>query len=445
MIINTTEKINKKPFFSKIMMFLIFFFIFTNKASATENTQQILQQSTEVIELSQSSPPPNSFSPEAAQEALSKQAGTHGVLQSWVTGNYAAGRFLGLREKLESSGIRIYGGFMNNSFMKIYGGKSKQNLPEYEGLDNLALEVDTKKLRLWPGGNGYLLFENSHGQGITKFVGELQVINSYESPPLTRLMEYWYRQSFFSGFIKVKGGRQDANADFDYLDVGSIYINNTFTMSQNIPLPTFPLTRAAVSGSVQPVKFMLLKGGWYKSIVQNSFNITEMDLFSVIKSHPGKYLSGIWVDTSSFQQSVPPNKVSLRTYPDNYGVYAALQQLIHKKTKKKDDDRGLVLIGRFSWVPQDRNQITQNYSAGLAYKGLFYKRTQDITGIGCGFAVLNNAFHSDGYKNEIVIETFHKFQIIPWMYIQPDFQFFRKPGGIYKNAYIVGIRVSFLI
>ena len=373
-------------FIFKTISIIIIFFIFlpcyseeiTPKKPEILKTQKAIEL--DLTQLAQENKT-NQFPPDNSQstmplvpenQALSRQGGAVSHFGGWVNGNYAFGNLGGFRQKFENSGLKIYGSFLNDNFMNLHGGKTSENEPEYEGLTGLAAEVDTKKLHLWNGGKGYLLFNNNSGQGISNFVGVLQTINDYEGPPSTKLTENWYQQSFYSGLIKVKGGRQDANTDFGSLAVGNLFINNTFTFSQNIPLPTFPATRTGVSGSVNPLPSLSIKAGWQHSIVAHSFDIAEIDYYTSIKRLPAKYLYGMWIDTSNFAQIEPAGLTSSKIYSNNYGIYTAFQQMLYRK--KENSDNGLVAIGRFGWAPGDRNTIAENYACGLAYKGLFNRR-----------------------------------------------------------------------
>ena len=85
----------------------------------------------------------------------------------------------------------------------------------YDGVLELHLDADLKKMGLWKGlcfhVNGFQI----HGQSIAAdYVGSLATISNLEATPATRLYELWLEQSMFNGKVRVKFGQLVADGDF---------------------------------------------------------------------------------------------------------------------------------------------------------------------------------------------------------------------------------------
>lgn len=369
--------------------------------------------------------------------------------ESFSSGNYATGNWFSLRDKLENNGLKPQITYINSNYQKIYGGLSKENELHAQGLLSVSLEADTQKLHLWKGGTAYLRYRNSVGPNIdANYIGDFQYVNAFAIAPLSQLTDYWYKQSIFSDRLSLKAGKQTANYDFVVVGPAVKFQNYAFYSSSTTPLPAFPATALGVSGALRLNKKVNLRAGWFKptqlrfdstNINNKSLNIVEIDLNPTIKDKSGSYIYGMWLDTSETAEISNTPTTEPKIYNQNYGLYSAFEQMIYKENKDKNDDQGLRVVGQFGWAPSDRNFATNTYAIGLTYHGLINKRVNDFTGIGTGVAVFSKNLK---IKNETAIETFYLYQATPWLFVQPDFQIVFNPSGIYKNAYIFGIRIG---
>lgn len=374
------------------------------------------------------------------------------ALKSWLNGDYATGDWKGLRTKLEEKGITLDAEYVNDNFLKIRGGLNNKNPLKYQGLINTSLEIDTGKIGLWKGGKLFTNFANLHGTGLTNnYVDDLQIISNIDAQSHAQLIEYWYEQSLLNDHIKVKVGQHDANVDFCALEDAGDYINSSFGLIPNIPIPAYPATGLGVSTIISPNKLVDLKYGFFdgdSQIGTNTFktafdgengavHITEIAFKPEIKGHQGNYIAGYWLHTGNVDEITDSEDV--RTYKHNQGFYTAFDQKIFNE--KNDNEQGLSIIGQFGWTPSDRNEIARYYGAGLKYTGLLPKRNMDVTGIGTAIADVSDRYKSiDGRTQETVLELFHKIQLTNWLAFQPSMQCIFNPGGNGKNAFAMGIR-----
>jgi porin len=117
-----------------------------------------------------------------------------------------------------------------------------------------------------------------------------------------------------------------------------------------------------------------------------------------------------------------------------------------------------------SGSPSDRNLIDFYADGGFVFSGFIPQRPDDNFGIGFAYANISDqarAFDRDVAfvqaadlpvrSFEALLEIYYKYQIVPGLVLQPDFQYIWNPGagGVVQpngarveNAAIGGIRIS---
>ncbi|MDA0660049.1 MAG: carbohydrate porin [Planctomycetota bacterium] len=336
-------------------------------------------------------------------------------------------------------------------FNNTRGGISTKNATRYRGNFDLTLSLDTGKACWWEGGEFFAYAQQSHGQTLTQsFVGDGQYYSNIDTgldQNVTQMAEYWYQHTF-SEELSVKLGRQDANENFAFADLGGDFINASFVTLANIPLPTWPYQTLGVSTLYQPTNKLRLGGGmydhgrdyaqwWTTTASRGMFFIGQADYqpCAECKDAPLTLLRiGGWY-TNSDTLTVDGAGV----FEGNYGFYATLDRML--LTECEDPDQGLGTFLQFSWAPQDRNQVDLNYGGGLVYRGLLPRRNEDT--IGVGLSVIEFSPDLDnltGQTYENAIEVFYKARIKDGLNIQPDLQYIVRPSGTQRDALVVGIR-----
>lgn len=318
-----------------------------------------------------------------------------------------------------------------------------------------SLTLDTEKLGLWKGGTLYASFQNAHGSSISsRYVGDIQIISNIDPVNnMTHLNEYYIIQSLFNEKLVFKGGKQDANNSFAYLGNSEHFINSSFALPPNIPLPTYPLPGLGIATFITPCKYFTFKHGLFdgnpgrgslgfKSAFDGHdgvINLFELSFNSQIKNLTGNYMFGGWVHSGDIEEIT--NQPFPRQYSNNYGIYAGIDQMLYKESKDDEDAQGLYLLGQYSYTPKNHSEISHYIGGGLVYNGLIPHRDNDSTGIGVAIADISDRYHTiDGRTYETVMEIYHKFQLTPWLTVQPDLQFIFNPNGQEKNAIAIGIR-----
>lgn len=342
--------------------------------------------------------------------------------------------------------------YIGEVFNNAHGGISTRSATRYRGNLDVVLKFDTEAAQWWKGGQGFLYLQHSHGETLSQdFVGDGQFYSNIDTGPkpqdLTQLGEYWFQQSFEDG-PSVKLGRQDANADFAFADLGADFLNSSFVTLPNIPMPFWPFQTLGVSSLWQCSETVRVGGGvwdsgrdqrhwWVTQSNRGMFFLAQIDYLPRAAEEEALQTLlrlGAWA-TNSDTLAV----VGSHVFEGNYGFYATVDQMLFAETP--GETQGLAGFFQFSWAPNDRNQVDRHFGGGLVYRGLLPGRDDDR--IGAGFTLIDFAGaleRTAGQTYENAVEFFYKAQVRPWLCIQPDVQFIASPSGIYDDALVVGLR-----
>ena len=362
-------------------------------------------------------------------------------------------------------------------FTNARGGLNTNDATAYRGNFDLIMKADLEKMHFAPGGNFFLYAETGHGHGITRDVGDFQVLSNIDAPDFTQVSEYWWERGLWDDLIRVRLGKQDCNAEFAVVDLGGSFINSSFGVPGNIPMPTFPAPSAAAVVFFKLTERTTFKAGvwdgapqignWGFSGEGVTFSIYEFKTkWNLGRRHlPGDFHAGMWYHSGQFDDVTPltPMSTSLAlrifdprlpqlakggdgigieaagdVYRGNHGVYLGCDQLIWKESREEKDEQGLGVFAQYSWAPPDRNLAPQYLGGGLVYKGLVPNRDDDVLGLGVAHMVFSDRVPD--ISSETAIELFYKARLTKWADLQPDLQYIAKPSGRERDAFAVGMR-----
>lgn len=341
--------------------------------------------------------------------------------------------------------------YIGQLFNNARGGISTQGATRYRGNLDLSLTLDTENAGWWKRGQIFVYLQQSHGRTLSQdFVGDGQFYSNIDTTPraadLTRLGEYWYQHSFEDELLSLRLGRQDANTDFAFADLGGDFVNSSFVTLPNIPLPTWPTQTLGLSGLFQASDRLRLGGGvydhgedfgqwWATTASRGMFFIGQADWqpFADLEDSQLTLIRlGSWYTTSD-TDSLDGGTV----YGDNYGFYTTLDRMLVPETD--DAGQGLGVFAQFSWATPSRNQLDRNYGAGLVYRGLVPDRDSDVLGLGFSLVEFSPTVrNTTGQTSENAVELFYKAQLREWLSFQPDIQYIARPNGIERDALVVG-------
>ena len=162
----------------------------------------------------------------------------------------------GTRAALARAGIGVGGAYYGEAFYN-WGGFDQGG--EYDGVLELYVNADMKKLGFWKGlcfqANGYQI----HGNSITGAnIGSLMPVSNLEATDATRLFEIWFEQTMFNERVAVRFGQLAADAEFVISEGGGNFLNGTWgwpsITAADLPSggPAYPLATPGVRVAVNP-------------------------------------------------------------------------------------------------------------------------------------------------------------------------------------------------
>ena len=138
-------------------------------------------------------------------------------------------------------GVTVEYIYTGDVFNNMRGGVKTRNATEYLGLFDLAIAADLDSYGLAPGGTIFMLSESMHGRGLGNHVGDYQGTDNIDSGRQEmQVSEFWWERSVLDGLISVRLGKQDANAEFSVVDLGGDFVNSSFGLVPNVPMPAWP-------------------------------------------------------------------------------------------------------------------------------------------------------------------------------------------------------------
>ena len=339
------------------------------------------------------------------------------------------------------------GGVFNNA----RGGAQTRNGTVYNGCFEIGITADTEKLGLWRNGTFFMHSFFSHGPSPSRFVGDYQGVSvfGYETP--AQVGEYWYMHELFDGVLTIKGGKQDAGADFFFLESTADFINSSTTLVPTAGMPSIPDNAWGIAGFLDLTDHFCLKAGVYDARPNgNKFWMSESgDVYSIYQAEyhyrlfrhlPGFVYLGGWYDSSKTESLTQPG----RWRTGRFGFSMGFEQMIYRHNIcDKEDMRGLIFFVQYSEGGRNRHAELKGFWAlGFQWLGLFEPRPDDIA----GFAV-NTVRFSDGFRasedltygQERAYEIYYKIQLTENVTLQPVFQYVVHPSGTYRNSFVPGL------
>ncbi|MEM9255749.1 MAG: carbohydrate porin [Pseudomonadota bacterium] len=343
---------------------------------------------------------------------------------------------------------------------RISGGDKSEDDTSGLGNADLTLTLDTGSLGWWKGGTFFFYLQNMVGDGneINDAAGgPLAPISTFDSDDFTQVSAYYYEQQLCDGSCRIKFGKHDANSEFVAMDITGEYINAGFSPPANIPMPTFPDPALGLVVEVDPSSALYVRAGVYGADLDGQSlgdsGLFEGDTISFLESgwttaamqrYAGTYSLGAWYTTLETAEVVPDSNPDAENRDDNYGVYLMVSQPLYLEPSANDaSGPGLVAFFEYSWAPESRNAVAEEYALGAMYTGLFPSRTTDELGFGVTLITPSDNLGPNGpTEDQTNYELFYKANLTPWLYIQPDVQWVDSVGGTNEDATVIGARVG---
>jgi len=347
------------------------------------------------------------------------------------------GDWSGSRKRLAEKGISLDISYIGDYGTNLSGGVSTGSTYLDEVLIELGIDGDKMGMS---GASFHFSVLGNHGQkpGPSTMVGDSQGVSNIEAADKWQVFEAWYEQKFSERF-STKLGIYDFNSDFDVIDTAGLFLNGAHgigtAISQTGP-PLFPDIFPAVY-----LRYSMANGRYLQTAYMVNTNSSPNDTMLGIEygnttenTSTGllKYGLGVLYFTSTSTSDAVGNTIAAT---NNYSVYTLLETALTREAGK--EGQGLNGFLRYSVADPKLNQFATFLGAGLVYTGPFKGRDEDQVGIAIAIASNGDTYMAGtatATTAETNIELSYRFQIKPWLAIQPDLQYVIDPGADSGNA-----------
>jgi porin len=394
----------------------------------------------------------------------------------------------GLRTALSRYGVSLAMQQTAEVLGNVTGGA--QRGAAYDGLLQMALQVDTNRAVGWYGGtfNASALITQGTNLSANNLL-TLQTASGIEADRSVRLWELWYQQKFLEeDRLDVKIGQQSLDQEFMVTSNGLYFLNTMFGWpmlpSANLPGggPAYPLSALGVRTRYRPLDSVTLLAGVFNgSPVRYNYGDPQQrnpsgtsfplnggvlaigevqfaypslgSMVSAGESEPlaRTYRLGAWFNSENFADEAydntglslanPASNGNPLNHHGNWGIYAVADQMVWMD--KRDTEHNLNVFMRAMGSPQgDRNLISVSLNAGIVLHEPIRHRDDDTFGIGMGYTKVTNSisildqatnYYSPGSTivrgGETFVEMTYQYQVTPWLQVQPDIQYVWNPGA----------------
>jgi porin len=359
----------------------------------------------------------------------------------------------GLRPWLQELGVSLEITSVDEGLASPDGDDSGSTARHYTGLTDLVLTLDTETAGWWRGGTLVVDLQSARGGDLSECVGDVQGVSNIVGPPRTRLAEYHLVQELADGKLRVKLGKQDANADFVVSEGGGEFVNSSFGLMPTVPLPTYPAPAlGAMAAWSAHNRVTVAAGVWDgapavgSGCLETAFDGAggtvsavglEVAAFgdSVL---PGTYRVGVWRH-SEVEVAVTGKAPGSGETGAAAGLYLTADQELWAR-----GERRLAVFGQAGWGETDRSAVSRYLGGGLTMRAPFAQRPADVVGLAVAHAHIGDLERPDpSSTSEVVVELFYRLPLAGWMTISPDLQWVRRPGGDRdRSALVAGLRVA---
>ena len=399
----------------------------------------------------------------------------------------------GVRDDLEDAGIKLGGNEISDGLMNVSGGKSRG--ATYQGQTELDLDLDLDKLVGWTGATVHISALQVHGRSLTtNKTDALLTSSSIDSDRGTRLLDLYLDQPLFEGAASLRIGQAGADEEFMISKVATPFVNAAFGFpglpSVDLPSagPESPFATPMARLKLTPTdQWTVLIGAFNGDPTGGGFSPkdpapldpsgtsfrTDGGLLGLVEAQyavnqdkdaqglPATYKLGLWAQSSRFpNQHIDPTTEKLN---GDFSVYAIADQMLWRRPDTQDE--GISIFARIMGAPDDRNLISLYADGGVAFKGPFEGRSDDIAGLAIGYSKISDSTRAyDETRQltepgrpirdyEIDMEATYQVAVTPWWQLQPDLQYIVHPGGniaaserfpqgALGNALVAGVRTT---
>jgi len=361
-----------------------------------------------------------SASSEIAPAIEGDSSGKAGQLKKWDERATARGIEPHLSLKTEMSG-------------SLMGDGGKYQV-DARNLLEVSVGIDLDKVAGWKGAKLYGSLHSFAGSdGSAEITGDCQGYSNIDSPEGTHLFELWLEKNIWSGKLRLKLGKMDANTDFAYVENASGFLNGSMGHSPTIAdMPTYPLARLGGAIFFKPTRIVYLSEGVFRDAKSGEMFFSEGGLRWKVASTelPGRAAVGYW----RHSQPISAAQSAIASLPSGSGGYYAVveQMFVRQHGASASGPRGIGGYFQVGTADPWSNEMDRHIGIGAQWQGPFARRAADLAGLGASLVHIGPAVDVPGTLNEHhehSVENFYRFQLKSWLSMTTDLQYIDHPYG----------------
>ncbi len=387
--------------------------------------------------------PPEPAVPPLEEPAVSEWFGG----DPWSTWSRATGDWAGARTRLEDSGISINGSLILDWSSVLDGGIQQRSATRH--LLDVNFTFDLETIFGVQGATVFADFYSQAGPNASNDAGDFQGFSNIDlDDDVDQLAELWYEQWLFENAIRIKIGKVDANSEFAFVEAAANFINSSPGVTPTIlGLPTYPDPATSVNVFAYPTEHLYLGFGFYDGAQavdgvatgrrgpRTFFDGDLSDDYFLIGEGgftwdtlagwgPGRFAVGGWHHTGKFET------FGGATDDGTEGLYVLLEtRLGSPPPGGQAQEQGVSVFIQYGYADESVSDVKYHVAVGLSAVGAFPGREHDIAGAYVSYVDLSDANGAGLGDHETVLELFYKFQITPFISVQPDLQIVVNPSG----------------
>ncbi|KQN81485.1 hypothetical protein ASE90_12965 [Sphingomonas sp. Leaf67] len=324
-------------------------------------------------------------------------------------------------------------------------------------LDNLDVvaALDLDRAVGWRGGSAVVSLLNNLGGRPNDLAGTLQGVDNIEvGAPGLLLYQAWFQQSFADDRLSILVGKYDLNSEFYAGDAAAHLIAPAFGIGSELAATgpngpsIFPRTDLAIrlrAGDerhyVQAVAIRAPRGTADTGRERSTLFVAEGGL-------QGRTAIGIggWAYSRRQPRIAPPGVTLADGAAASHGVYLLLERDLAGEADKPGHWRAFARAG----LSDGRTTpFAGGFQIGLTGRGIVPARPDSQVSIGMASADLSTPYRRANPAGEPaltgsegMIELTYSDRIAPFLTLQPDVQYVRRPGGLrdVDDALVLGLR-----
>jgi porin len=293
---------------------------------------------------------------------------------------------------------------------------------------DFAMPVDGEKLYGMKGSSGAVRLRNHVNTFGENYVPVAQVVSNIDGCSRTTLYEAWLQQQLFSGRLRLKAGKIDANTEFAAVSTAADFLNSSMGYSPTIlEFPTYPEPKLGFNMFLRATAATSLGLGIYETAGGNRLSILEASYGWNAGNHelPGRASFGYWrVDGEGIERFDGSRSNNAQ------GFYTVTEQVLWKATGS-DETRKLSSFLQIGSARGEVSTFTRHLGAGLVLQSPQRMRRDNSIGVAATWVRFSSYQPlNPPLRDEIVFESYYKLALQKHLAFVSDFQYVHNPAGM---------------